>query len=154
MQAADDVFQVSDEAKWVAQAATTSASCSYSCSESDACIMYRWAIGTTTCQLLMEEAGANPSQQLAFKVLDGSDYVVYQVSSSFTVGTLVQTLTGRTLQQCMQACTNSGSCGLVSFPTGADSGTCKLWGSSLDADWDAMVHIQGDHLFSDKQIVV
>lgn len=153
MQSADDIFHLSDDSAWTTDSARSVGSCEYSCRLNTACMMYRFSADSSVCQTFLEDAGVYPSQQLAFKVSDGADYAVYTVASSLTAGVLLRTVSDITFEGCMQACSGSGACGLITFPTTAartDTGLCRLWTNELDSEWISFVHIQGPRLYSDQ----
>lgn len=149
---ARDIFTLSDDSYWTTVTAGSSTACSYACSSSEGCIMFRWAHGQELpCQLLQEYTGSEFAKQYIALKLDANavHFVVYQVQASLNVGSLVATLPGqRTLQQCMQACSSDSSCELVSFPTGVEYGTCSMFTSDLDAEYVSMLHVSGPKLLA------
>ncbi|KAF8055660.1 Scube1 [Scenedesmus sp. PABB004] len=140
-----DILNLGDESAWVAPttAATDVAACQDRCKAADACIMYRWAAATSTCQVFNEDAG---SSTLGFKVGGGADYVLRssaQTSVGVQVGT---TLTGSSRNACLAACSASSECEVFVL---LGDGSCKLARSELDGDYVSMFQVVGSKLYSD-----
>jgi hypothetical protein len=139
-----DVFAVSDEAQFATQAGvTTLDDCEAACRASDACITYRFASATGSCQLLSEQAGAS-GDELSFKVKGGVDYASYKLAAGLTVGSVIKTQASTSLAACQAACTSNGDCEAVLF----GAGSCRLVTSELDADYTGKAHVVGARLAS------
>lgn len=106
----------------------------------------RWSEGAG-CQQLQEQQGLPNSSLLGFKVLQGTDYVIYRVPASITAGEQVGSQQAKSLQECMAACDALNTCEVFSFPGFKASGVCRMFGSVLESEYQSMVHVSGAHLF-------
>ncbi|KAF8061892.1 Svep1 [Scenedesmus sp. PABB004] len=146
-----DVLSLSDAGAWANSSAGSASACSTACGGAADCVMYRWSGDSGgACQLLLANPGASPAQQWGFKLPLGYDFSLYTLPAGLTAGRLVSTLPDVSLEACMQTCALSGSCELVSFPSGVSSGLCRLWDSELDPVWVSMWHVTGASLYSDR----
>lgn len=150
-----DYFYLSDDAQWTdVSGAATSEQCSATCdsknggsSTAPACIMHRWGYDTEQCQHLLE---VKMGSLLGFRVEQGADYVIYQVKDGLEVGDRVGALYDKSLEQCMQACGKLNRCEGFRFPGWKGVGTCVMFASALDAEYQTVVHVSGRHLFSGR----
>lgn len=148
IQPSNDYFPISDDEKWkqVAQAGSfdaCAAACQSSSSSSAVCVMYRWSENEGVCQHLQDE---NPGQLLGFKVANGADFVIY--NAPVDVGELLGSQSRQSMKQCMQACLADNACEGFSFPSYDAVGTCKLFASVLDADYQGKVNVAGSRLYA------
>ncbi|KAF6265497.1 hypothetical protein COO60DRAFT_1623874 [Scenedesmus sp. NREL 46B-D3] len=146
MLADQDYFPLSDDKLWMSVAASSVEACAAACAASTgegsgppACIMYRWS-EDSGCQQLQEQQTLPNSSLLGFKVLQGTDYVIYRVSASTTAGEQVGSKAARSLKECMAACDALNTCEVFSFPGFKAAGACRMWGSVLEAGYQSMCH--------------
>jgi hypothetical protein len=107
---------------------------------------FRWS-DDAGCQQLQEQQTLPNSSLLGFKVLQGTDYVIYRVPASTTAGEQVGSQDAKSLKGCMAACDALNTCEVFSFPGFKAAGACRMWGSVLESEYQSMVHVSGAHLF-------
>lgn len=152
MLADKDYFPLSDDAQWKTVAAANAKACAAACSSSNgsgskaACVMFRWNEAAAECQQVLEAASGSV---MGFKVAQAADYVMYTVPADLEVGEQVGASAAKNLKQCVQACSDLNTCEGFSYPNGTAGGSCKLFASVLDADYEGQVHVAGNHLYAD-----
>jgi hypothetical protein len=142
-----DVFALSDESAWTNDSASSGVECGAACTASDSCVMYRFTTDgvTNKCQLFTEDV-TNGDQKLGFKVGQGDDYVIYTILGTQSVGSVYQTLSGKSLAQCLTECNADNQCELFML---SSAGSCRLSRSELEQDFTSMFSVKGNHLYSD-----
>ncbi|KAF6261334.1 hypothetical protein COO60DRAFT_1699888 [Scenedesmus sp. NREL 46B-D3] len=145
-----DVFALSDESAWSNDSASSGVACGAACTASDSCVMYRFTTDGTTdqCQLFNEDV-TNGDQKLGFKVDLSEDFVIYTILGTQSVGNTYLTLNGKTLAECLQACSADSQCELFML---SGAGECRLARSEFEQSFTSMFSADedsGDNDFSD-----
>ncbi|KAF6251142.1 hypothetical protein COO60DRAFT_1677280 [Scenedesmus sp. NREL 46B-D3] len=151
--ARNDVFNLVDEAAWSDDNATTGDSCGTACTDSAACVMYKFVLdaagdGSGQCSLL-SEAGT-PTHTVGFKIGNGDDYSVWGLTQS--VGAALAPMPAAagaadTEAKCKDACTAASECEVYVWQSG--SSACSLTKSELEEAAISMFQVSGAKLYSD-----
>lgn len=163
----DNIYiHASDESGWVDLPAGGGSmnSCQAQCAATGACFLLRYREGSVaasgTCQAMLELAPSDARYAtraaVGFKGYTDTgavhDYAFYYVPSSQVLGILAANLgAGRTLKQCMDACTKlEDGCSIVRVTGNSSQATmdsCRLYRAELSAEWQSLYRLDGEHLY-------